>query len=132
MANISDMSDSTLQNLRLDEFLVVINDRDLEGAYIIPKPDVAVRLTKEIEARTGIKSCNLAGEENVKEFKQWVSAQPGRFIVEAHLAVDAVGLFLKRNEATSFEMIFHNLRDEQNWGDRVLLAIRYEGAANDA
>lgn len=122
------MSDLTLQNLRLDEFLVIINARDVDGAYVVPKPDVADKLAREIEEKTGLRSRNLASERSVETFKHWINAQPGRFITETRIAIDGVCALLKEKAAKSFEIEFRNTKDQLNWGDRVLLAVRYECA----
>ncbi len=121
------MSNSSTPNPSFDEFLVVINARDLSGSYIVPKPDVAARLIQEIEQKTGLKSRNMASE-NAIEIRQWVSAQPGQFITQTRIAVDGVCALLARECAKSFEVTFHNTQDSLNWGDRVLLAVRYNRA----
>lgn len=123
------MSTQSPQSPSLDEFLVVVNGRDLDGTFIVPKPDVAARLTQEIEQRTGLKSRNMAGESGVETSQHWVSAQPGQFITQTRAAVDAVSTLLRQNAARSFEVTFHNTEDKLNWGDRVLLAVRYDNAA---
>lgn len=118
-----------MQNLGLDEFLVVINARDVEGFYIVPKPDVATRLASEVEKRTGCKSRNLAGANGMKTYEHWISAAPGPFITETRIAIDGVCKFLTQKAAKDFEMVFHNIKDQRNWGDRVFLAVRYKCAA---
>ncbi len=121
------MSNSTLKSSSFDEFLIAINDRDMAGYYVVPKPDVAARLTREIEQKTGLKSRNMAGE-SVTEVRRWVSAQPGHFITQTRIAVDGMCALLMRDGAKNFEVTFHNTQDSLNWGDKVLLAIRYDRA----
>ena len=121
------MNNQRLQNQSLDVFLVSVNARDLVGNYIVPKPDVAVRLTVEIERITHVEGRNLAGETGVEKAEKWVSALPGRFITETQLAVNGICVLLRQKAAKTFEIAFHNTTDQRNlWGDQVLLAVRYE------
>ncbi len=71
----------------------------------------------------------MAGESGVETAQLWVSAQPGQFITQTRVAVDGVCTLLRQNAARSFEITFHNTQDSLNWGDRVLLAVRYDRAA---
>src|ERR1035441_9860027 len=119
------MNNQAPQNLSLDEFLVAVNARDVDGNYVIPKPDVAERLTLEIERSTQLKSRNMAGEIGVETEQRWVSALPGQFITGTRVAVDGICTLLRQNAAKTFEITFHNTKDHLNWGDRVLLLVRY-------
>jgi hypothetical protein len=122
------MSNSIPDNVSLDEFLVTVNARDQLRFYVVPKLDVAERLAREIEKKTGVKSRNLSGGSFV-ESRQWVSAQPGQFVTQTRIAFDGMCALLSREKAKSFELAFHNIQDNQNWGDRVLFAVRYDRAA---
>lgn len=126
------MNDRPSQNLTLDEFLVAINACDLEGNYVVPKDGVCEKLAHEIEQRTGIKSSNLAGEDGrgMEHYKTWISAKPGEFITRTRLAVEEICVRLTVRRAKTFDIAFHNTRQRPNeWGDKVLLAVRYECAA---
>jgi hypothetical protein len=123
------MSTQLPQNQPLDEFLVTVNARDLQGDFVVPKDDVRERLTLEIEGKTGIRSSNLTDERAGETFQRWVSAKPGEFITQTRIAVDGICALLTRNGAKSFEIAFHNTKlDPNEWGEKVLLAIRYTRA----
>lgn len=118
--------DTISDNVSLDEFLVTVNARDVVQSFIAPGPDVAQRITREIEAKTGIKSNNLSTQP-VIEVRKWVSARPGQFITEARIAFDSMCALLEHQNAQCFQVAFHNTQDHLNyWGDRILFAIRYQ------
>jgi hypothetical protein len=101
----------------------------VDGSYVVPKPDVTERLSREIAQKTGLKSRNMVGESGMETFQRWVIAQPGQFITQTRIAVDGVCALLTREGAKSFEVTFHNKQDDLNCGDKVLLAVRYDRAA---
>ncbi len=125
------MNNQRSKNLSLDEFLITVNTRDLDGNRVVPKDDVCEKLSGEIERRTGIKSSNLAGENaKIERLRQLVSAKPGEFITQTGTAVDGLCALLKEKGATAFEVAFHNTKLPPNeLGHEVLLAVRYIGAA---
>lgn len=107
-------------------YLVSINALDRVDDYIIPQDDVRERISREIHCRTGISAENLAGQTGASEERSWVSARPGEFIAQTHLAVDRIAAALQRAKASSFEIAFHNINQPPNeFGDRILLAVRY-------
>jgi len=122
------MSESIPDNISFDEFLVTVNARDIKDGNIVPEPDVAARLTQEIEKRTGLTSANLSGQK-VFEEKGWISATPGQFVMETQVALATVCRLLAQQKAKSFDVAFHNRQDHLNWGDKVLFAVRYDRIA---
>lgn len=119
------MDTQDYQNCSLDEFLIVVNSRDRQGAYIIPRPDVAARLSREIELRTGLTGSQMPNRDT-RESRNWISAAPGEFIVATRLLVENLSAWLGAEGAARFELAFHNTQDDTNSGDRILAAIRYE------
>lgn len=119
------MSNTTFQSLPLDEFLLAVSGRDLERTFVVPKPDVAARLTREIEEKTGLKSRNMAGESGVESSEHWVSALPGPFVADTRLALAGVCTRLEQAAANGFDLAFHNTEGGVNWGDRVLIGVRW-------
>ena len=96
---------------------------------MVPKDDVAERLTQEIAQRAHIQSRNMAGENSVELPQHWVSAKPGDFATQTLKAMDDICTLLRQNAAKSFEIVFRNTKHSPNeWGDRVLLAVRYDRA----
>ena len=75
--------------------------------------------------RTGLASVRLPAGNN-RESRNWISAVPGQFVAETRLLVEHLSVHLRTERATRFELAFHNIRDNANWGDHILAAIRYE------
>lgn len=124
------MSTQSPQSLSLGEFLVAVAARDLQGSFVVPKDDVVEKLSHEIGQRTGIKSRNLAGASGFRSARYWVSAVPGDFAMQTRRAVDDTCSLLRQNAARTFQIAFHNTKQHPNeWGDKVLFAIRYVLAA---
>jgi len=121
------MSDQTRQSPSIDEFLVAVSSRDLQGDFVFPKPDVEERLTQEVAHRTGSKSRNMAEEKGLETVQYWISAKPYHFVAETKRAVDNVCLLLGQKGSKAFELIFHNTKQSPNeWGKQVLFAVRYD------
>ncbi|MHB1308685.1 MAG: hypothetical protein ACYC23_16520 [Limisphaerales bacterium] len=116
-------------DLEFGSYLVSINDLDRVKEYIVPQQDVRERISREIHRRTGIPPAILAGRDGVKEEKSWVSARPGEFISQTHIAVERIAQLLQRSKAMSFELAFHNTSLPPNeFGDSILVAVRYPQA----
>lgn len=123
-------STQSRQSLSLDGFLVAVASRDLQGNFVVPKDDVAERLAQEIGERTGMKSRNLSGKSGLQTTRLWVSATPRDFAIQTRRAVQDASRLLCQNAAKTFDIAFHNTQQPPNeWGDKVLFAIRYARAA---
>ena len=112
--------------LPLNEFLRVVAVCDLKDNNVYPSDDVGQKIACELEHKTGISQKNLAGLNNLEKCQYWISAQPNDFVVQTQTKFAEI-CFLISNRARSFDMVFHNTKQNPNeWGDKVLLTIRYE------
>lgn len=113
-------------DLPLTEYLRAVAVYDMKDNNVYPTDAVCEKLARELERKTGVGQKNLAGISKLEKREYWISAQPTEFAVQTQKKFEEICLLIG-NTAKNFDMVFHNIKQPLNeWGDKVLLAIRYE------